>query len=344
MTAVTFQLLSPVDDADRWDELVARLPPELQDAHFRRDYASAHAHVGMNASLAAYVWGEYVALQTIVIRGIDGSDLVDACSPPGYGGPATNHGPILYAWMRLELGKVLAQRAAVCEFCLFNPMLASHQRELVKGCWIEGKPAVVMDLSDIGRGYHRRRSVGIDTARKFGVVVTIEEDSREFLRLYRQAMDRKRVGGRWNLPYEYLEALCCVGTVFAARVDGVVESMAIVLGRKDDRSFYYYLAANAGLHPRAGANDLLVHEIARWARYSGATRLHLGGGVTSAADDSVLFFKAGFSDVRVPTTYSFRVFDKPAYERLCADKRDLEREQTGEHFRSEFLPLYRREE
>lgn len=357
-----FDLLSPVADAARWDELVSRLPVELRDVHFRLDLALAHAHRDMNTYLAAYTWSDYFAIQPIVFRTVivgpslaavwpasgaeSGLYAVDVCSPPGYGGPVTNHGPVLFAWLRHELNKLFTERGVVSEFCLINPMLFEHQNRILCGHVTQAKPVVVMDLSEAGTGagYRRRRLTGIETARKAGVVVTVGS-AQEFVSLYRQAMDRKGVTGRWNLSNEYLEALCRVGTLFAARMpDGTIESMALVLGGAGDRAAYYHLAANAGLFPRVGANDLLVHEIATWARFMlGAQRLHLGGGVTSASDDSVLFFKAGFSDVRAPAAYYFRILDSRTYGALCERKRAIEVEETGAELVSGFLPLYRRE-
>src|SRR6202043_528148 len=191
----------------------------------------------------------------------------------------------------------------VAEYCLLNPMLFEHQSPLTGPCEVV-RQVVVMDLDYAGLTdrYHRRRAAGVETALKAGVFVT-RASAAEFVRLYQMAMARKGVTGRWDLSAEYLEALCGVGTVFAARVRGAVESIALVLGNTGDHAAYYHLAANAGLHPQVGANDLLVHEIALWARAHGFRFLHLGGGVTAATDDPVLFYKAGFSDLRVHVSH-----------------------------------------
>jgi len=79
-----------------------------------------------------------------------------------------------------------------------------------------------------------------------------------------------------------------------------------------------------------------------WAKRSGYRRYHLGGGVTSKADDSLLRFKAGFSDLRAPLYTYFCVRDRAVYDRLCERKKAYERETAGTESASSFLPLYRR--
>ena len=49
-------------------------------------------------------------------------------------------------------------------------------------------------------------------------------------------------------------------------------------------------------------------------------------------DDSVLFFKGGFSDLRASAMSYFRVFDEGAYRQLCAEKVLREVDETGKEF------------
>ena len=83
-------------------------------------------------------------------------------------------------------------------------------------------------------------------------------------------------------------------------------------------------------------------ETALWARRSGCSRYHLGGGVTSTGDDTLLRFKAGFSDRRAPLYTYFCVRDQVVYDRLCERKRAHERSTEGRESVSDFVPLYRR--
>jgi lipid II:glycine glycyltransferase (peptidoglycan interpeptide bridge formation enzyme) len=105
---------------------------------------------------------------------------------------------------------------------------------------------------------------------------------------------------------------------------------------------YYHFAGNRDAHPELRANNLTMYETALWAQKAGYVRYHLGGGVTSRADDSLLRFKAGFSDRRAPLYTYFCVRSPRVYELLCERKRAHERATTGKESTSDFLPVYRR--
>jgi lipid II:glycine glycyltransferase (peptidoglycan interpeptide bridge formation enzyme) len=136
--------------------------------------------------------------------------------------------------------------------------------------------------------------------------------------------------------------VCALGTVFhAVSPDGDVVSAALMLLAHG--TAYYHWAGNSGFYPKSGANDLLVDAMATEAKAAGCKRFHLGGGATSAADDAVLFFKSGFSDLRAPAVSYFRVFDEAAYRKLCAEKVRREVDETGAEFNTSFEPIYRRE-
>jgi hypothetical protein len=134
-----------------------------------------------------------------------------------------------------------------------------------------------------------------------------------------------------------------IGSVFVASIDGVPESASLMLHGENGVA-YYHLTGNAMVRPKTHANDLLVLFMANYARGLGMMTLHLGGGVTSAPDDSVLAYKQGFSNAWLPTYSYFRVLDEHRYEQLCEAKKAQELEQTGAVWSaSTFLPMYRRE-
>ena len=80
-----------------------------------------------------------------------------------------------------------------------------------------------------------------------------------------------------------------------------------------------------------------------WAKGSGNRIYHLGGGVGSGPDDSLLRFKAGFGG-REATLYTYgRVHDRALYGRLCELKMSFERARLGRVLDDDYFPLYRRE-
>ena len=59
----------------------------------------------------------------------------------------------------------------------------------------------------------------------------------------------------------------------------------------------YHLAGSDERYSRDRPTKILMNAVRSWAQERGDVRLHLGGGV-GGADDSLMHFKAGFSDER----------------------------------------------
>jgi len=357
---MSFSVLRPDADADRWAAIIDALPENLRDVHFTPQYAAAQKLLGVKPLMAIYEWEGYVVAQPFALRrtfvgsaalenAYGGLMAVDIANLYGYGGPVSSHGVQLYRWFSNAFLEWCRAHGVVSEYCALHPLMYPHQRALVREVVepVTRKQVVVMDLRLAPmEGYTENRLGGIRTARRAGVsVVCVRSKSvaehQPFIRLYRETMLRKRAAARWYFPDEYLAALCRIGTVFYAMLDGEVESASLVLHGYG--TAYYHLTANAMRTPKARANDLLVHEIAEWARGVGCTRLHLGGGATAAEDDPVLRFKADYSTGRAPAYSYFRVFDDVAYRELCAAKAKQEIAETGAEYRTWFQPMYRRE-
>lgn len=364
-----FFVLDATKDAAKWANLVDMLPANLRDVHFSPEFMAAQAMLGHAPRMAVYTYQDYVVVQPFILRDVEISgiwtgyrDIANAVG--GFGGPASNHNCTLYAWFAESFTAWCRDNRIVTEFCALHPMMHPHQKMLLsRGPELrQRKEVVVIDLSGshaVADGYHKRRVQGIAAARKAGVRVFNHPFPRhvdasvagptagQFISLYRETMLRQGAAQRWYLPDEHLLALCGFGIVFAAYKDGEdePESAALLIGRKSgDRSTaYYHLAGNALRNIHVGANDLLIHDMVMWAKAAGFRWLHLGGGASSSPDDSVLFYKAGFSDLRRPAMSYFRVFDPSAYKMLCAAKAEEEIDATGAEFTTSFEPMYRRE-
>jgi serine/alanine adding enzyme len=343
-----FLVLTPHGaDVAKWEAVLDILPPKLRDIHFTPQYSAAQELLGLEARLAVYEWEGYVVAQPFALRHVEvgNTNAMDISSLYGYGGPVSNHGPQLYAWFDEAFREWCQQKGVVSEFCALHPLIWSHQASLLwaKGFRIElRKPIVLMDLrSDFEAEYKDRRIAGIKAALKAGVKVTIEPCTKDFAHLYRTTMARTDAAPRWDFPDAYFDALIEMGAVFLAKIGDHVESAALMIYGYG--TAYYHFAGNAMENPKACANDLLVHEMALFARKQGPRWFHLGGGATSSLDDGVFHYKAGFSDRRAQALSYFRVFDDRAYRDLCLAKIGEEVAMTGAEFKSEFLPLYRRE-
>ena len=87
--------------------------------------------------------------------------------------------------------------------------------------------------------------------------------------------------------------------------------------------------------------NLLIHEIALWAKSRDDTVLHLGGGVGGSADDGLFMFKAGFSPRRHIFCTLRLVADDARYQELVRSRADALGLRPEELLKSPFFPAYR---
>jgi len=142
-----------------------------------------------------------------------------------------------------------------------------------------------------------------------------------FRRLYADTM--RRVGGAAGYLFgdDYYAALRTglgPGLRLARVRDraGDVQAAALVLvhgGR-----VHYHLSGSTAAGGRAGANNLLLWSILRWAAERGADCVHLGGGVS--AEDGLFRFKESFGGRRTRFFTGAVVLDPAGYDRLVAHR------------------------
>lgn len=289
----------------------------------------------------------------------------DVCSPQGYGGPyGANADHLTYRWFDQRFTDWCVQNGVICEYEALNPMHLDHQLMLMASppgltrrkevVWINtgsGGPAT--------DGYTKNAFDRVKLAGRSGVYVRSGNDFEtndvdHFVHLYEATMARKSAARRWYFPRSYIRAMCDAGDMYVAEIEGFRESMCLVLhgcgfpesipgARESGGVAYYHMTGNALVRSHVGANRALVHEVNKWCRAAGISKLHLGGGVTSADDDGVLAFKKTFSSLRAQAMSRFRIFRQDIYKDACAAKIAHEIETTGAEFTTKFEPLYRRE-
>ncbi len=364
-------VLSLDDGARHWTGAVADLPPERRDIHLLPEYARIYRDgYGHRPFLARYRDANGFVIQCFVrreLRGLpflsgtaDGGRFSDIANAYGYGGPVCSlpgaeEGHALYCAFASEFAAWCETELIASEFCSLHPLMIEHQRGLI-GDMLPArfiKDVVVIDLAaaepEIGSGLRKGHRSSVTLARRSGVRVVQVEPSPANLELFRAmyeaTMLRRQAAERWFLPEGFFSLTCSLlgerrATLLFAFVSDELESGCLLM--HDFSTAYYHFAGTFAKHPMLGVNNLLVLEAALHARRAGYQRLHLGGGVTADADDSLFRFKAGFSTGRAPLYTYFAVRNRAVYDELCARKRSYERQTTGAESQSDFLPLYRR--
>lgn len=367
--AWAFQILGTGGaQGDLWASRVAGLPRESQDIHFAPDYARIYeltyntpaflATYGDEENCVIYPFLRADAATLPFVREHDSLlPAYDISNPYGYGGPLARTRserelePLLEGFFA-AFHQYCLQTGIVAEYARLHPLLGNYQR-LLSGRWvrlIELKQVIYMDLtadsSKLWAGMGRGHRSSVNKARRLGVVVkrhpVRDGPLADFRRLYAETMDRLEAAEEWQFPESYFSnCATCLGddriSIFTAYTADAPIASCLVMHAYG--TAYYHFGGSSEAHFDLRANNLLLYEVALWAKGEGLRSFHLGGG--QGPNDSLYQFKSGFSKKSAPLFSYSRVHDAEKYQRLL----DLRAEYNHDHgIQSDsggFFPAYR---
>jgi hypothetical protein len=306
-----------------WDELLRELG--CADAYLLRAYVEASCVLDPGEPLLLEHDGVVMAC---IVRPIPESDLHDARTPYGYGGPIGD-GAFEDAYERW-----CAERGIVATFIRYHPLLENF-RQATHATYVS--PTVGWPLEgDLLAGMHGKHRNTVRKAQKAGVAVdatAAPDDLSAFAALYERTMERQGAAGYYFFPAAYWERLAALGghlVRFDALREGEVVASALCL--RGDRWLHYHLGATDDAARDLGASNLLLYTAAVWGQEQQLKQFHLGGGA-AAKEDSLFAFKERFSPgSRREFWVGKLVHDEDAYRRLSGGAEiDLEG----------FFPAYR---
>ena len=369
---MTFRVLQAEGaDADLWQEALEDLPAALRDLHYTPGYGRIYRDIyGYEPLLAVYRSGPQLVVHAFVRRSLevlpflaeapDRAGFTDIATPYGFGGAliarpeAEDSAEALAAFDRHFRGWCIDRRIA-SEFVCLHPLLGNHA--LIARAGIAEphaqKSVIVVDLrgkkADLLGAVSRGTRSSILRAGRSGVSVEeVAVDERALARfqaLYFSTMRRRGAQPRWLFPDGYFPA--CVhylgadrSALLVARCEG--EWAAAYLLINDEQTAYYHFGASDERWLDRRPNNLLMYEAMLWAKRRGLQRFHLGGGVSSAENDSLLRFKSSFGGYKTALYTYGRVLAEEPYRQLCALKLAYEQRTHAAVADPEYFPLYRR--
>lgn len=251
---------------------------------------------------------------------ITGSNFYDAQSTYGYGGPVidtSNKEFIDQAWKKYQ---TFCQRENILvEFIRFHPLL--NNEKYYHGEVFFNRNTVIADLTtdDILSSYQVRSRTAIRKAIKENVEVSLVKHMgfpTVFKDIYYLSMRKLKATNFYFFNDDYIQGLSEWNNVclFVAKCENRIISVAIFL--LGTEVLEYHLSASTDEGRKLSALQLLLHKAFLMAKEKGCRYAHLGGGVTVNEDDSLLFFKRGFSNKQVPYSIGKYIYDNDAYRQL----------------------------
>lgn len=291
----------------------ARQAPSLHPAYVQADAARS----GLTPVFFVHQSGDNFFYHAFHLAVIPGTAYWDIQSPYGYGGPVANSDdPVFLAESWQAYSNWCREHQVLVEFVRFHPLLENWR--FFSGEAMSDRETVWVDLKlpDLLASYEVRARTAIRKAIKQGLCVewwAAERFHKSFQPLYSATMEGLKANGFYFFPPEYFSRLAQWDDArYAVSLhEGEVVAAAIFL--QGPNILEYHLSAANGVGKKLGATNLLLHEAGLYGQQVGCSRLHLGGGANADANNSLLFFKSGFSDRRASFKIGRKIHHPEAY-------------------------------
>lgn len=296
-----------------------RLPDTLQAPSLHPAYVQADAARASELTPVFFVYqnGDNFFYHAFHLAAVPGTAYRDIQSPYGYGGPvATVDDPAFLAEAWQAYSSWCEEHRVLAEFVRFHPLLENWRFFSGEAVADRETVWVYLKLPDLLASYEVRARTAIRKAVKQSLSVewwAAKRFHEAFQPLYCATMEGLKASSFYFFPPEYFSRLAqWDGVHYAVSLyEGKVVAAAIFMQGPD--ILEYHLSAADEVGKKFGATNLLLHEAGLYGQRAGCSRLHLGGGVNADANNSLLFFKSGFSDRRASYKIGRKIHNPAAY-------------------------------
>ncbi|WP_066632790.1 GNAT family N-acetyltransferase [Desulfolucanica intricata] len=347
-----FEVISP-QETGKWQEALKRV--EGLDLHYQLEYCRLFAETGIPELFLyregdRYVVYPYIKRPINQIPGINNKlkgELYDITTPYGFGGPAAS--PEGDEKFRDDFYRCFSQycreNKIITEFIRFHPLLENHRLWDKQVSLTRVSSNVYVDLTlseeDLWANYEYNNRKNIKKACREGLEVLLEEEPKhfeEFLTIYYHTMDRNKAGRFYYFPREFYEKLHrdLKGSFLYAHTlkDGKIVSTELLLFNK--QYIHSFLGGTLKDYYSYHPNNILKHEVIKWARAKGIKYFILGGGYKDG--DGIFRYKRSFSRNGVVDFYvGKKIYDPETVQWLELLRASSKRTQDENYF-----PPYRR--
>jgi hypothetical protein len=271
----------------------------------------------------------------------------DSVAPYGYPCPLVRGEPGAgtMAAMLEAFREAGAAAGIVTAFLRLHPLLPLPETPFrAFGALIEHGATVYLDLSlpreELDRQTRVNHLADVRRLEREGFRVQLDPWDRldDFIRIYEQTMRLRDADAFYYFSRDYYDDLrrSLDGHLHLCLVRGPEgEAAAAGLFTLIDGLVQFHLSGTSEAFRRAGPAKMMLIHMRDWAKGRGAGFLHLGGGV-GCREDSLAFFKQGFSKLRA-RFQTFRMVLQPGVYQGLLRRRGLEPDTDA----AGFFPAYR---
>lgn len=305
--------LLTLDQAEEWERLLRLLPVEKQDVYFTPQYYSLHQDKGDGTAICfVYEKDGDLALYPFLLNCINdiNYDLVDLYydiqGAYGYNGAvATTSDKSFRMGFFANFGEFARQHKLVTEFTRFHPIIQNQifHRDMLETVF--DRMTVVIDLS---KGYDNVYYKQYDSntrnmIRKAEVngykykILHSNAAFSDFAKIYIEQMIRISADPEYFFPLDYFDSIAnrMSGNSFIVAAfdnNGIVAaSLFLHMGIYS----HYHLSGRLDSCKDNSVSSILIDMAVRYSIENKMKWMHLGGGRTPNAEDSLMKFKLHFS-------------------------------------------------
>jgi hypothetical protein len=281
-------------------------------------------------------------------RDISGTEYSDLTCVYGYTGPISNRNFADLEESFLERFKdafldFLEQRKIVSVFSRLHPFFGQERlMSKFSGIHPNGKTVAIdlkQPIEEQRAGYHRSYRQHIKQLKNKGYVVKethSPEDIRAFADIYTENMKRVGASDYYLFTETYFKELLAAeefeSKLMLVFYEGEPVSGGVIICT--NKIMQAHLVGTRTAHISVSPPKLLMDELTVMGRALGYEYLNLGGGL-NFKEDTLYFWKTGFSNFSLDFNSWRYVANKPVYESLLAERG------IDEELDVDFFPLYR---
>lgn len=232
-------------------------------------------------------------------------EIYDLETPYGYGGPISNCMDDIFLEKAFLAYRAHCQKEnIVCEFMRIHPFNTLSNRSNMFDFNACDRQVVIVDLSlsteERRKKYSKTTRNILRNIQNELVIDHSEANTESFCTLYAQTMRNNNAEAFYYFSKKYFKQLLNINNIELLQIkkNTNILSSGFFMHGKDIA--HYHLSANNEAFKNEHANYLLLDAAFDIAKNKGCRWMLIGGGRTTLSDDSLLAFKAKFSDTQLP--------------------------------------------
>lgn len=311
-----------------WKGVLRYFAPKQKDVYFSEQYVRLAASKEDTPLCTVCEENDKILLMPFLRRTV--GKFFDFETPYGYGGPISNTDDT--DWNKRAVKELVAYFAShdyLAGFVRFHPLLDNANICRDGFSVIDDRKTIAIDTSASGKNIWQEQISSknrnmIRKAERNGLSFVRDDGFRyieEFKRLYNSTMNRIGAENFYFFDDTYYERFTDIfrDKGFLGCITKNNEIISAALFMYDGNYGHYHLAGSDRRYSSLGANNLLLWKVACEMHQEGVKEFHLGGGNSGDAEDSLFRFKRSFSPNLRQFSIGKMVFNKEAYDSVCAD-------------------------